>query len=150
MAGRGAEGQTVASNLLVTSSRFVVLSLSGCLSSLGTLPKADRPCCQRKGPQGPLSRTRGSYAAVVAELQSHFSSLGTSSGPCSALSPSISRAQGSNWLPLPSSPALHPLRAQRLWQGTRQAPGKTVGQWLLGAFRGLAHSSLSFANGKAG
>lgn len=38
---------------------------------------------------------------------------------------------------LSSSPAPHPLTAQRAVAGTRQAPGKTVVQWLLGAFRGL-------------
>lgn len=63
---RGAKGQTVPSTLPVTSSRFVILSLSGCPSSLGTLLQADLPCCQQKGPPGAQSRTGWGCAAVVA------------------------------------------------------------------------------------
>lgn len=103
----GAKGQTVPSKLPVTSSRLVILSLSGYLSSLGTHLQADLPCCQQKGPSGALSRTGWGCAAVeVPLLQPRFPSLGTSQGPCPSLSPSISRAPGSHW---PSFPPLLPL-----------------------------------------
>lgn len=63
---RGAKGQTVPSELPVTSSQFVILSLSGCPSSLGTLLQADLLCCQQKGPPGAPSRTGWGCAPVVA------------------------------------------------------------------------------------
>lgn len=138
--------------MLVTSPRFVVLSLCGCLSSLGTLPQADRPCCQQKSPQGPLSRGGGSCAAVVA-VSAVVTLLQPGNLPRALLS-FVPKHFQSPGLQL-ASPSLlscpsYTQNTKAVWQDTRQAPGKTVVQWLLGAFRGLAHSSLSFANGKAG
>lgn len=53
-------------------------------------------------------------------------------------------------LPFPPFLLLIHSEHKGLWQGTRQAPGKTVVQGLLGAFRGLRPLFPSFANGKAG
>lgn len=115
-----AKGQTVPSELPVTSSQFVILSLSGCPSSLGTLLQADLPCCQQKGPPGAPSRTGWGCAAVVAaSAAATLLQPGNLPRALLALSPST-RAQESNWLPLPSSSALHPLGAQR----TARAPGR--------------------------
>lgn len=44
----------------------LLFSLSGCLSSPGTLPQADLTCCQQEGPPGALSKTGWGCAAVVA------------------------------------------------------------------------------------